>query len=241
MLESLEAGPLASLIERWRPRLKGEDQVLVLPPRARAQGPRARVRRGRARGHRAHGRRDGRGPMRRGDRGRARRRGLRRDRPVPAEVATGRRPCAYHPRREVDPAARPRGPSQRRLPAAVRDPADHAVGRRTVPGGARLLDRVQPRGAEHDPRLRHRDAGGVPALLDPRPVHRGVHRPLVAPEDPRRRAVAASRGRVAGAVRPEDGAGAVLRRRALGALGEPLLPRDGRRRWSRAWSRPRTC
>jgi 3-hydroxyisobutyrate dehydrogenase len=26
VLQSLEAGPLASLIERWRPRLKGEDQ-----------------------------------------------------------------------------------------------------------------------------------------------------------------------------------------------------------------------
>ena len=192
----------------------GRGPRLVLPSGLGAQGPRARVRRGRAERHRAHRRRGGRGPVRRGDRGGARRRGLRRGRPVPRQEESshrGSRPCAYHPRREADPAARPRGPAERRLPAPVHDPADHAVGRRPVPGDAHRVDRVQPRGAEHDPRVRDRHAADLAAVLDHRPVHRRVHRPLVAAEDPRRRAAAAGGGDVAGAVRPEGGAGAVLR------------------------------
>ena len=86
VLKGLGAGPLASLIERWRP-AQGRGPVVVFPPRARPQGPRDRLRRGRGYGHRAYGRGGGRGTLRRGDRGRPGRRGLRRDRPVPAEVA----------------------------------------------------------------------------------------------------------------------------------------------------------
>ena len=62
----------------------GRGPRLLLPSGLGAQGPRTRVGRGRTERHRTHRRPSSRGPGRRSDRGWARRRGLRRDRPVPA-------------------------------------------------------------------------------------------------------------------------------------------------------------
>src|SRR5919198_3811834 len=136
--------------------------------------------------------------------------------------------AAYHPSGEIHKPTRPRRPAERRLSAALRDPPDLAVGRRPVPGRADRLGRLQSGGTEHDPRVRDRDAGHLVAVLDPRALHRRVHRPLVSPKDPGRSPVAPGRRRLAGAVRAEGGARAVLRRGAVGALGESVLPGDRR-------------
>ena len=83
-LDSLAAGPLASLIERWRPRLKGEDHASYFRLALARKDLALAIRRGRTERHRAHRRRGSCRPVRRGDRGGARRRGLRRGRPVPS-------------------------------------------------------------------------------------------------------------------------------------------------------------
>ena len=119
--------------------------VVELPARARAQGSRDRVRRGAAPRPAAHRRR------------RPQPAATRRSRPGSATRTSARwsGSCGGGPppgrrlpsTREAHPA-RARRP-ERRLPAAVRDPARLPVGRRALPGGARRLGGVQPGRAEH--------------------------------------------------------------------------------------------